>query len=297
MALSATQTRESQSAVQTALAQRQQKEELRRKQQEERERQEHEIERKLRLKHFEDQRREEERERLAQQAEKATEAARRRREEEQRDALRYGPKKVKAVNSRSGSPEPKWPTSSTHNRTREEVRKRRFPDEDDEDGPEFLTREEKRERKQQQEMRKLFNTTKRSSHAGGHSKSGRRLPGGAFDVATTSKTSDPSSPSKSVKERLAAMPNTLTKLNVVKRDTRTIDEILQDRAKAKEGKVLDGDDAREFADWFSSSKEKDAAKKPSNLSATNSGANSPSSRKCLQGIYLVSRLPFFSYFL
>jgi protein SPT2 len=56
---------------------------------------------------------------------------------------------------------------------------------------------------------------------------------------------------------------------------------LQDRAKAKEGKVLDGDDAREFTDWFGSSKkEKDAAKKLSNLSAANSGANSPSSRKC-----------------
>ena len=297
MALSATQTRESQSAVQTALAQRQQKEELRRKQQEERERQQQEIERKLRLKHFDDQRREEERRRLAEQAEKATEAAQRRREDELRDALRYGPKKAKIICSRPGSPEPKWPTSSTQNHTREEVRRRRFPDEDDDDAPEFLTREEKRQRKQQQEMRKLFNTTKRSSHAGGYSKSGRRLPGGAFDVATTSQTSDANSASKSVKERLAAMPNTLTKLNVVKRDTRTIDEILQDRAKAKEGKVLDGDDAREFTDWFGSSKkEKNAANTPSNRSATNSGANSPSSRKCLKASYLISFSPFGSNF-
>ncbi|KAF9065832.1 hypothetical protein BDP27DRAFT_1331445, partial [Rhodocollybia butyracea] len=46
------------------------------------------------------------------------------------------------------------------------------------------------------------------------------------------------------------MPNTLTKLNTVKRDTRTIDEILQDRAKAKELKTLDGDDALAFDDWF-----------------------------------------------
>jgi hypothetical protein len=93
------------------------------------------------------------------------------------------------------------------------------------------------------------------------------------------------------------MPNTLTKLNVVKRDTRTIDEILQDRAKAKEGKVLDGDDAREFADWFGSSKEKDAAKKPSNLSGPNSGANSPSSRKCLQRILFHVLSTIYQYFL
>lgn len=277
MALSATQTKESQSAVQLALDQRRRKEELRRKQQEEQEKKQQEMERKLRMKHFEDQRREEERKRLAEQAEIARQAALQRREDEQRDALRYGPKRAKAVASSSDSSSPKWPSSSSQNRVREEVRRRRLPDDEDDDAPEFLTREEKRERKQQQEMRKLFNTSRRSSHTGSYSKSGRRLPGGAVDVTTTSLTSDANSGSKSVKERLAAMPNTLTKLNVVKRDTRTIDEILQDRAKAKEGKVLDGDEAREFADWFSSSKkEKDVVKRISAPSGANSGANSPS---------------------
>jgi protein SPT2 len=285
MALSATQTRESQSAVHLALVQRQRKEELRRKQQEEQEKKQKEMERKLRMKHFEDQRREEEMKRHAEQAEKAKEAALQRREEEQREALRYGPKKAKSISSTSDSSSPKWPSSSSQNRTREEVRKRRLPDDIDDDAPEFLTREEKRERKQQQEMRKLFHTGRRSAHAGGYSKTGRRLPGGAVDVTTTSQTSDVSPAAKSVKERLAAMPNTLTKLNVVKRDTRTIDEILQDRAKAKEGKVLDGDEAREFTDWFGSSKKKDAAKRPSNESTANSGANSPCSRKCLRGIW------------
>jgi len=288
MALSATQTRESQSAVQVALAQRQRKEELKRKQQEEQDKKQQEIERKLRMKHFEDQKREEEQKRRAEELERAKEAAMQRREDEQRDALRYGPKKAKAVSSTSDSPSPKWPSSSSQNRTREEVRRRRLPDDEDDNAPEFLTREEKRERKQQQEMRRLFNTTKRSSHTGGYSKSGRRLPGGAVDVTTTSRTSDATSGSKSVKERLAAMPNTLTKLNVVKRDTRTIDEILQDRAKAKEGKVLDGDEAREFTDWFGSSKkEKDAVKKSAGPSASDSGANTPSSRKCLLGYFIL----------
>lgn len=60
MALSATQTKQSQDSVQSALIQRQQKEELRRKQQEEKERKEKELENKLRLKHFEDAKRHEE---------------------------------------------------------------------------------------------------------------------------------------------------------------------------------------------------------------------------------------------
>jgi protein SPT2 len=287
MALSATQTKESQSAVQVALVQRQRKEELRRKQQEQQQRVQQEVERKLRMKHFEDQKREEERKSRAEEIERAKEAALQRREDEQRDALRYGPKKAKSISSTSGSPSPKWPSSSSQNRTREEVRRLRLPDDEDDDAPEFLTREEKRERKQQQEMRRLFNTSKRSSHTSGYSKSGKRLPGGAVDITTMSQASDASSASKSVKERLAAMPNTLTKLNTVKRDTRTIDEILQDRAKAKEGKVLDGDEAREFTDWFSSSKKgKDGASKSLDSPAVNSGANTPSSRK-----YLLRRVP------
>jgi len=64
-----------------------------------------------------------------------------------------------------------------------------------------------------------------------------------------------------VKARIAAMPNGLTKLNINKRDTRTIDEILQDRAKARETKILDGEEAKEFNDWFGG-KKKDVPKPP-----------------------------------
>ncbi|KAF8068043.1 hypothetical protein FPV67DRAFT_1780992, partial [Lyophyllum atratum] len=81
---------------------------------------------------------------------------------------------------------------------------------------------------------------------------------------------DSSGSSKSVKEWIAAMPNTLTKLN-----TRMI------------FKTLDGDEAREFKDWFGTSKKKEAVKKTSaqpSVSAATSGANTPASRSNPQGI-------------
>ncbi len=68
----------------------------------------------------------------------------------------------------------------------------------------------------------------------------------------------------SVKERLQAVPLTLTKLNIVKRDVRTIDEILADRDKARLAarggvkKVIEGDDAKEFGDWFAKKKKSPA---------------------------------------
>ncbi|KAF5379725.1 hypothetical protein D9615_005692 [Tricholomella constricta] len=278
MALSETQTRQSQNAVQTALAQRQRKEDMRRKQLAEQERKEQELAKQRRMKIFEDERREKERQQKLEQDRAAKEAVLQKREEEARNALLYGPKKAKALSTPPESSSPKWPSSSSQNRAREEVRKRRLPTNDDDSAPDFLTREEKRERKQQIEMRKLFNSSKRSSNAGSYSKPGRRLPGGAVDVTTTSQMADSAMSSKSVKERIAAMPNTLTKLNTVKRDTRTIDEILQDRAKAREVKVLDGEDARVFDDWFGSSKKKEAAKKTpaqTNASVATSGANTP----------------------
>lgn len=281
MALSATQTKQSQSVVESQLAQRQRNEEIKRKQAEMADKKRREMENQLRMKHFEEEKLRQERAKRAEAEQQAKQAALERREEEQRSALRYGPKKAKSVAAAtSGSSSPKWPSSASHNRAREDARKRRLPgdDEDDDSAPEFLTREEKRERKQQQQMRKLFNPGKRSAGAGGgYSKAGRRLPGGAVDVTTTSQIPDASASSKSVKERIAAMPNTLTKLNTVKRDTRTIDEILQDRAKLKE-KVLDGDEAREFNDWFGSSKKKDVPRKQLASTAT-SGANTPASRK------------------
>lgn len=280
MALSASQTKESQSAVQSALLQRQRKEELKRKQQEERECKERDLETKLRLKHFEDEKREQERERRKEEERRAKEKELQRREEEQRDSLRYGPKKAKLASEAS----PKWPTASSQSHARWEVRKRTLPDDDGDDDSagdsprqKPLTREEKRERKLQADINRSFHTAKRSTLTGGYLKAGRRLPGGAVDVATGSQSAESGSVTKSVKERIAAMPNTLTKLNTVKRDTRTIDEILQDRAKARDLKVLDGDEAREFSDWFGTSRKKESAMKAvigrGVVSAPTSGVN------------------------
>ncbi|KDQ24807.1 hypothetical protein PLEOSDRAFT_1090466, partial [Pleurotus ostreatus PC15] len=242
MRMAEVQTKESQSAVQAALEERKRKEDLKKRQQEERERKERELEIKLRQKHFEDEKREQERQKRKEQEKQAIEQARQRREEEQRNHL-LGKK-----------PASKWPSSSSHTQAREDVRKTRVPLEDEDEGPSFLTREEKRQRKQDAEWKRQFAPQRRTPAAGGYGKTGRRLPGGAVDVTASVSSSDAlqQSPGKTVRERLTAMPNTLTRLNVNKRDTRTIDEILQDRAKAKEAKVLDGESAKGFNDWFSS---------------------------------------------
>ncbi|KAK2460149.1 hypothetical protein APHAL10511_007828 [Amanita phalloides] len=265
MALSASQTKESQSAVQVALQDRQRKEAARRREQEDKERKEKEREKKVRMMHFEEQKKEQERLRREEEKRKAMELALQRREDEQRNALLFGPKKAS-----------KWPTSTSG--AKEAVRRGRLPSGDNDDGGQvaigsFFTREELRQRKQAAEQRRLMHaSSRRSSGAGGYSKQGKRLPGGAVDSTAPSSATD-SGNFKSVKDRLAAQPITLTKLNVIKRDTRTIDEIVQDRAKAK---ILDGDKAREFSDWFGTSKKKEVVKKTSSV-ATLSQSSSASS--------------------
>jgi protein SPT2 len=261
MALSASQTKQSQSAVQVALQERQRKEAARRKEQEEKERKDKERERQLRLKHFEEQKKEQERLKREEEKRRAMEATLQRREDEQRNALLYGPKKAS-----------KWPTSTSG--TKDAVRMSRLPSGEDDGGVDapagsFLTREEIRQRKQAAEHRRIYASTRRSSGTG-YSKPGRRLPGGAVD-ATMSASTAASGNFKSVKDRLAAQPITLTKLNVVKRDTRTIDEIVQDRARAK---ILDGDKAREFSDWFGTSKKKDKTSPSAAASSYSSSASS-----------------------
>ncbi|KAG0694690.1 hypothetical protein DFH29DRAFT_959073 [Suillus ampliporus] len=271
MALSASQTKESQSAVQSALQQRQRNEELQRKKREESEKKEREEAAKLRQKRFEDEKKQRELQvkREAEMTRIQEEQARR--EEEQRNALLYGPKRAK-----SG---PKWPSSS--GTSKEDVRRRRLPS-DDENGSRSgspamaLTREEKRQRRLDADMRRGY-AMRRAATSSGYHKAGRRLPGGAID-ATSAPNSDSCNSSQSVKARLAALPNTLTKLNVHKRDTRTIDEILQDRAKAKTA-TLDGDDAKEFNDWFGKGK-KETGKTSAQASTAapsraSSGSNSP----------------------
>ncbi|KAI6108164.1 hypothetical protein EDD16DRAFT_25364 [Pisolithus croceorrhizus] len=281
MALSASQTKEAQSAVQTALLERQRNEEMKRKKREESEQKEREEQAKLRRKHFEEEKKQQELEakRAADMA--RLEAEKARREEEARNALVYGPKKTK------------WPTSN--GTAKDEVRKRRFPsdDEDSRSGSPAmaLTREEKRRRRLEAELRRSY-SAKRSSIGAGYSKAGRRLPGGAID-ATSAPLADSESSAQSVKARLTALPNTLTKLNVNKRDTRTIDEILQDRAKAKHG-ILDGEEAREFNDWFGKSKKKEPVPSSSQSSSGQgsglaSGAASPLSSSAKSTSQLVSK--------
>lgn len=276
MALSQSQTQMVAEDVQNALAERTRREEAKRRKAEEQDRKEQELARKRRLMIFEEEKRQRERQLKQEQEQAAIEAERQKRAEMERNSYQHGPKKAKALSDGSA---PKWPSSASQTRTREEVRKRRLPDDDEDDGsaPEFLTREEKRQRKQQQEMRRLFHPTKRSTTS--HLKAGRRLPGGAVDLMTGSQsTSSSSSSVKSVRERLTAMPNTLTKLNTVKRDTRTIDEIIQDRAKLREGKTLEGDQARGFDKWFTDKKETNKMLSTSNAP---SGANTPSRKSTI----------------
>lgn len=263
MALSASQTKESQDSVQSALVMRQRKEEQKRKQQEEAEKKEREREIKLRLKYFEEAKKQEETKARREEEAAAKQRQRERREEEERNALRYGPKKAKS----------EYPSASSH--SRDEVRRRRLPvdnGDDDTSGAVPLTREEKRKRKEDAEMRRSIAFGKRSSHSAGRGhRAGGKLPGGAVDVMSAP-DGGPGGSSQSIKARIAAAPNTLTKLNVVKRDTRTIDEIMQDRAKLREAKVLDGEDAKEFNDWFGD-KKKEPAKRPIPASAPSSSTN------------------------
>ncbi|KAJ8587726.1 hypothetical protein M405DRAFT_852800 [Rhizopogon salebrosus TDB-379] len=267
MALSASQTKESQTAVQSALQQRQRNEELIRKKREESERKELEAAAKLRLKRFEDEKKQRELEVKKEAERRRMEEEQARREEEQRNALLYGPKKA-----RSG---PKWPSSS--GTSKEDIRRRRAPSDDDASRSgspaAALTREEKRQRRTEAEMRRSY-ALKRAAASSGYHKAGKRLPGGAID-ATSAPNSDSANGTQSVKARLAAIPNTLTKLNVNKRDTRTIDEILQDRAKAK---IATGDEAKEFSDWFGKGK-KDTAK-----ASTRASTAAPSRASILMAI-------------
>ncbi|KAI0833235.1 hypothetical protein BC628DRAFT_1307504 [Trametes gibbosa] len=261
MALSASQTRQSDAAVQSALAERERKEAQKRKEMEEKERRDRELQAKLRVKRLEEQKREQERRQRQEAERQAKERELQRREDQRRDALRYGPKKARTDGNG-------YPVSGA-------ARRRTSSDDDDDNGATALTREEKRKRRLEAELRGNRGSVRRAITGGGYNKPGRRLPGGAVDITTTlgSVSLPPSTKGQSIKERLASEPMKLIKLNVNKRDTRTIDEIVRDREKARQGKILDGDQAREFSDWFGKAK-KEPPKKP-DTSTTSSRANTP----------------------
>lgn len=263
MALSQAQTQESTRAADSIHAERRRKEEARRRQQEEEDRKERDQQAKLLRYQLEEQKREKERQSKREQEREAKLKEMERREEEQRQALLYGPKRAKDASSRHPG------SSSTSKRTSD--------DDNDADASLALTREEKRERRLQLQFSQT--TSRRAGSFAGTSRAGRRLPGGALNMTAPSSsqsTGGSANDSKSVRARLAAMPNTLTKLNTVKRDTRTIDEILRDRAKARENKTLEGEEAREFHDWFGTkTKSAPATKASSPSSPAASGASTP----------------------
>ncbi|KAF8517732.1 hypothetical protein BU17DRAFT_49500 [Hysterangium stoloniferum] len=277
MKLSQSQTAQSEQAVESQIAAHRSQLEKKRKEQEAKERREREVAAKLRLKRLEEQRLEEARKKKKAEEEAARQKALEKREAHALDALKYGPKKAASLSA-----------SRARAGDRADVG---FSD--DESGPVPLTREEKRERKLAAQLRRAGGSTHGSRRGGGSRHTTalsdgrvvRRLPGGAVDVTITSRLADPEAaasavPSdlanKGVRERLTAMPVGLMKLNTVKRDVRTIEEILSDRAKVKAAKVLDGDDAKEFSDWFGKSKKKEklaaAAAQPS-LSQSQSRAS------------------------
>lgn len=245
MALSATQTRESEAAVQSALVERQKKEAEKRKLQEEKDKKDRELEAKLRLKRFEEEKNQRERERKLEEARLAKEREKERREEEQRNSLRYGQKRSGGGSGGKAD----YPSKPG----------RRY-DSDDESGG-ALTREEKRKRRLESELRYGMGSYRKGIQAWGHKKSSNRLPGGVIDVTNDGGGSGNNSSSSSrnfgsIKARITSEPNMLIRLNTKKRDTRTIDEITRDIAKSKgrEGKVtLEGDQAKVFSDWFGSS--------------------------------------------
>ena len=293
MALSQARTQESTRTADSINAERRRREEARRRQQEEEDHKERERQAKMLRHHLEEQKREKEKQLKREQEREAKLKEMERREEEQRQAMLYGPKKGRERTTR-------YPTSSAASR-------RGSDDDDDGDAGLALTREEKRERRLQLQFSR--NGTRRSGSVG-TSRAGRRLPGGALNATAHHSQAGGGSANggRSIRERLIAMPNTLTKLNTVKRDTRSIDEILRDRAKARENKTLEGEEAREFHDWFGAkSKAPTTTKTSSTPSPTASGASTPSllpqrpdtilsaSKKSASPRPTVSRTPSFSF--
>lgn len=267
MALSATRTRESQLAVEHALQERQRREALHRKQQEEREAKERESEKKRRLQMFEEEKRQQAKLERLEAETRAKEAARERKEEVQKYVILYGAKKAAKMMANGGSPV-KYPMSAA---AREAAAAKRHPSGvsgGDELPGLVLTREELRQRKKDIELKKQFSKAGTKKHSStGHRKDGQ-LPGGAVNIVVNANGESVTPVSaaaelakgKSLKERLTQGPNTLVLLQTKARDRRTVDEAQQDiRIKLGKAtsKVLSGEEARTFDDWFGSSKDKE----------------------------------------
>lgn len=269
MAISASNTQASQRAAQQALAEKKRKEEEETRKRAERERKEKELEARLRLKHFEDEKREREKKEREERLNEEKERLREKKEAMAREKLLGNVKKA----SRSRSPS--YPSANSG--VRDELRKKRLPSDDESDATSFLTREEKRERRRLADLKFGVGPARKGTAAFQRSK--RNLPGGGIDSGDSNPGQNSAgSSAQSVKARLAAMPNTLQKLNVNKRDTRTIDEIVRDRERNKEGRVLNGEQAKEFNDWFGKKKDTTGLDKKTadlDISANDSRSGTP----------------------
>lgn len=282
MALSATRTRESQLAVEHALQERQRREVLQRRQREEQEAKERELEKKRRLQMFEEEKRQQEKMGRIEAERRAKEAVRERKEEAQKYALLYGAKKAAKMIANGGS-SPKYPMSAA---AKEAAKKHSGGNDSNlEDAPGLtLTREEIRQRKREAELKKQFARAATKKHSSTGHRKDAQLPGGAVNIVvnangeavTPVSAAADLAAGKSLKERLTQGPNTLVLLQTKARDRRTVDEAQQDiRIKLGKmtSKVLSGEEARTFDDWFGSSKDKE--KQPKVSPAPRSSSSTP----------------------
>lgn len=277
MAIGDANSRASQAAVKEALEARQKREAEQRRAREEKEAKEREREKQLRLKRMEEERRERERKEKLEAELKRKEEVGRLKEQEKMHAMLFGKKAAaRIVGSKSGASGSKSTGSSS-------AKKDKGLDDDDDSPGLMLTREEIRARKNEMALKRQFQMSKRPAASSGFSKRGNRLPGGAVNVTINEEgaaamLNDPAG--GSIKDRLSKMPNYLTKLNTVKRDRRTEDEI-QMAIRERKAKTLEGDEAKGFDAWFSSpGKKKDVPKKsatPELAPVTSSGSKGAAS--------------------
>ncbi|KIY68702.1 hypothetical protein CYLTODRAFT_421355 [Cylindrobasidium torrendii FP15055 ss-10] len=242
----------SQAQVEATIRQKEYKDRERRAKQEENERKEREMEAKLRQRHFENQKKEEERKRKEEKQRVEAEAARQRREAQIREEILHGKKSA--------------PRASGGTRTAGVKRSRSL---DADSGPaNFLTREEKRARKESA----FFDTPSSKAATKTTQRPRAKLPGGALNQVGG--TASSSAVKGNTRQRLMKAPNTLVKLNQVKRDTRTIDEIVTDLAHRKGG----GAQSNGNTDFFGNPKPKNASQS-SNANARGAGSSSTMASK------------------
>lgn len=262
MALSASKTRETNAATEQLLAEKKRKEEQRLKEQQARDAREREMRAALVRRRLEEAQRAEERQRRLDEERARKEAVLARREEQLRLNLIYGKDKRSAIASSSSSSGPG-----------SRGRKGKGGDDDGDEneiGSSVLTREEKRMRRLNNDLNRSFTSKRKDALYSSVNSNNPRRPGGGrssgHDVIEAQKGNqasgsarDDASSRQSLRKQLASMPQQLIKLNTVKRDTRTIDEIMSDLQRAKDSRVIAGEDARGFKDWFAS-KEKEKEK-------------------------------------